>query len=105
MMNSPAYRYDLSQMDDLTLIDLEGALRAAYALVDVKTSLVRLTASGRRHFAKQLRILKLDPSRMLTLEDLGAIAFTHSEMVACEQAAELYGDAHREIRFFDEPFE
>jgi len=105
MMTSPASRSDLSQMDDLTLIDLEGALRAAYALVDVKTLLVRLTATGRTHFANQLRILKLDPSRMMTLEDLGAIAFTHSEMVGYEQAAEFFGDADREIRFFDEPFE
>lgn len=105
MMLSPASRYDLSHIDALTLMDMEGALRAAYALVDVKTSLVRLTASGRKYFAKQLRILKLDPSRMMTMEDLGALAFTHIEMVASEQAAELYGDAHREIAFFDEPLE
>lgn len=51
-------------------LELGPVLRAGFALSELKSGRVRLTCRGRRYFARHLRTLKLDPTRVISIEDL-----------------------------------
>lgn len=50
--------------------ELESALSVGFVLSELKTGRVRLTSSGRRFFAPHLRTLKIDPTQLISIEDL-----------------------------------
>lgn len=50
--------------------EIGPVLRAGLAMSELKSGRVRLTCRGRRYFARHLRTLKLDPTRVMSIEDL-----------------------------------
>ncbi|MES2682235.1 MAG: hypothetical protein V4650_01855 [Pseudomonadota bacterium] len=50
--------------------EIGPVLRAGLAVSELKSGQVRLTGRGRRYFARHLRTLKLDPTRVISIEDL-----------------------------------